>query len=146
MSYVTSCEYRHANTCNGAAATPASSLAVESDLGSSNPDPEPPLSPVAVHSVPSAPPGRPPPPTYQLSTQAQELLDDVCACREQVTQPHVPSPFPEFDRTLDSLGGGDFSFKWTLDPKVTPSDPNAGTQEYVGCFDPLAATGSVSML
>ncbi|KAF8515867.1 hypothetical protein JB92DRAFT_3114583 [Gautieria morchelliformis] len=127
-------------------ATPASSVAVESDLGSSNPDPEPPLSPVAVHSVPSAPPGLPAPPTYQLSTQAQELLDDVRARREQVTQPHVPSPFPEFDRTLDSLGGGDFSFKWTLDPKVTPSDPNAGTLEYVGSFDPFAASGSVSTL
>jgi CCR4-NOT transcription complex subunit 4 len=126
--------------------TRASSVAVESDLGSSNPDPEPPLSPVAVHSVPWAPPGLPPPPTYQRSTQARELLDDVRARREQVTGPRLPSPFLEFVRTLDSLGGGDFSFKWTLDPKVTPSDPNAGTQEYVGSFDLFGASGSVSML
>lgn len=120
--------------------TPASSVAVESDIGSSNPDPETPGSPPTIQAAPSVPPGLPPPPTYQLSTQAQALLDDVRARREQVTQPHVSSPFPEFDRTLDSLGGGDFSFKWTMDPKVTPSDPVAGTQEYYGSFDPFAAS------
>ena len=121
-------------------ATPASSVAVESDVGSSNPDPETPISPPITHETPSAPPGLPPPPTYQLSTQAQALLDDVRARREQVTQPHVSSPFPEFDRTLDSLGGGDFSFKWTMDPKVAPSDPSTGTQEYYGSFDPFATS------
>lgn len=129
--------------------TPASSVAVESDPGSSNPDPDldAPISPTPTHPphpVPFAPPGLLPPPAYQLSTQAQALLDDVRARREQATQPHVPSPFPEFDRTLDSLGGGDFSFKWTMDPKVTPSDPNVGSQEYYGSFDPFATSTSVS--
>ncbi|KAF8520160.1 hypothetical protein BU17DRAFT_8811, partial [Hysterangium stoloniferum] len=118
--------------------TPASSIAVESDVGSSNPDIDSHRSPLVIEAAPSAPPGLPPP-TYQLSTQAQALLDDVRARRDQVMQPHVPSPFPEFDRTLDNLGGGEFSFKWTMDPKLSGTTVN-NAPEYQGSFDPFAAS------
>lgn len=126
--------------------TPASSVAVESDVGSSNPELETSLSPKPTHAAPAAPPGLPPPPIYQLSTQAQALLDDVRARREQAAQPHIPSPFPEFDRTLDSLGAGDFSFTWTMDPKIATAapDPGHGAQEYRGSFDPFSASASGS--
>ena len=58
--------------------------------------------------------------SYQMSTAARALLDDVKA-RRGSTLPLSSgfSPFPDFDRTLQTLtdeGGGSFSFN--LDPKL----------------------------
>ncbi|KAF9265773.1 hypothetical protein L218DRAFT_923105 [Marasmius fiardii PR-910] len=92
----------------------------------------------------SAPPGLPPPrpprvdtaspqtpllasqTTYQMSTAARALLDDVKARRESaLPSAAVQSPFPEFDRTLQNLTGGDGTFggfTFNLDPKLASSD------------------------
>ncbi|KAG6886027.1 hypothetical protein C0993_005211 [Termitomyces sp. T159_Od127] len=58
--------------------------------------------------------------SYQMSTAARALLDDVKARRESVlpTMTGV-SPFPDFDRTLQTLSGGDGAgFSFNLDPKL----------------------------
>jgi CCR4-NOT transcription complex subunit 4 len=58
--------------------------------------------------------------SYQMSMAARALLDDVKARRESTLPPSSGfSPFPDFDRTLQTLtdeGGGGFSFN--LDPKL----------------------------
>ena len=58
--------------------------------------------------------------SYQMSTAARALLDDVKARRESTLPASSGiSPFPDFDRTLQTLtdeGGGGFSFN--LDPKL----------------------------
>ena len=96
------------------------------------------LSPVVPPGL-AAPPGLPPPvsrtaseaaspqipvqssqSSYQMSTQAQALMEDLCARRESSVAAVVQSPFPEIDRMLQSLGNdtefGGFSFN--LDPKL----------------------------
>ncbi|KAH7927074.1 hypothetical protein BV22DRAFT_306086 [Leucogyrophana mollusca] len=91
----------------------------------------------------SGPPGLPPPPrntksdslspqsvqpsnsSYQMSTAAQALLDDVKARRENVPTVTNVSPFPDFDRTLHTLRGddGEFGgFSFNLDPKLAGDD------------------------
>lgn len=58
--------------------------------------------------------------SYQMSTAARALLDDVKARRESglPTMTGV-SPFPDFDRTLQTLSGGDgVGFSFNLDPKL----------------------------
>jgi CCR4-NOT transcription complex subunit 4 len=96
-------------------------------------------------SVPSAPPGIPPPPglsappglslpsrvpqlapdppymqpSYQMSSQAQALVDDLRARREALIKSSTISPFPDFDRTLQTLSGG---FSFNLDPKLVGGD------------------------
>lgn len=89
----------------------------------------------------SAPPGLPPPgirppgldigssQTYQMSTAAQALLDDVKARRESapIASTYV-SPFPDFDRTLQTLSGnnGEFGgFSFNLDPKLAGEDADS---------------------
>ncbi|KAL0574571.1 transcriptional repressor general negative regulator of transcription subunit 4 [Marasmius crinis-equi] len=64
--------------------------------------------------------------TYQMSTAARALLDDVKARRELLL-PSVPvqSPFPDFDRTLQNLTAGDSEFggfTFNLDPKLANSE------------------------
>jgi CCR4-NOT transcription complex subunit 4 len=58
--------------------------------------------------------------SYQMSTAARALLDDVKARRESTLPASSGfSPFPDFDRTLQTLtdeSGGGFSFN--LDPKL----------------------------
>ncbi|OSC96367.1 hypothetical protein PYCCODRAFT_1441104 [Trametes coccinea BRFM310] len=98
------------------------------------------LSPVVPPGL-VAPPGLPPPSSratseaasspqismqppssssYQMSTQAQALMEDIRARRESSITNVVQSPFPDFDRMLQSLGNdtefGGFSFN--LDPKL----------------------------
>ncbi|KAJ7168301.1 hypothetical protein C8R43DRAFT_1085698 [Mycena crocata] len=66
--------------------------------------------------------------SYQMSTAARALLDDVKQRRELVQAPVVP-PFPDFDRTLEVLNGdagGGFSFN--LDPKLAGSDIDANVE------------------
>ncbi|KAF7305131.1 PAN2-PAN3 deadenylation complex catalytic subunit PAN2 [Mycena kentingensis (nom. inval.)] len=57
--------------------------------------------------------------SYQMSTAARALLEDVTSRREKEPTA-VAQPFPDFDRTLEVLngqdGGGGFSFN--LDPKL----------------------------
>lgn len=107
--------------------------------------PEPPTaaSPVVPPGLPALPPGLPappglPPPTrtplstesspqlplqmsqgpYQISTQAQALLEDFKARREATTVSSGPSPFPDFDRMLQLLTASDNGFSFNLDPKL----------------------------
>ena len=63
-----------------------------------------------------------------MSTAARALLDDVKARREN-TQPStsIISPFPDFDRMLDSLGS-DSGFSFNLDPKLAGDDAEANIE------------------
>ncbi|KAK0210218.1 hypothetical protein DFS33DRAFT_1291485 [Desarmillaria ectypa] len=66
--------------------------------------------------------------SYQMSNAARALLDDVKARRE-APPPSVSalSPFPDFDRTLQNLSGGDDGFggfSFNLDPKLAGDDAN----------------------
>jgi CCR4-NOT transcription complex subunit 4 len=76
--------------------------------------------------------------SYQMSIAARALLDDVKARRESILPaPSGFSPFPDFDRTLQTLtdeGGGGFSFN--LDPKLADE---AEVSEPLPDFD-LAST------
>ncbi|PPQ79577.1 hypothetical protein CVT26_015324 [Gymnopilus dilepis] len=114
-----------------------------------------PLAPPGLPQPPalSAPPGLPAPPgispasrppraetaspqtpllasqtSYQMSNAARALLDDVKARRESASQGlSVVSPFPDFDRTLQTLSGeegGGFSFN--LDPKLADEAESTG--------------------
>ena len=101
--------------------------------------------------LPPAPPGIPPPPgllappglspptwtqatdpalpqvSYQMSSQAQALIDDLRARREAPVSTSVISPFPDIDRTLQVLtGGGDEygGFSFNLDPKLAEDCAN----------------------
>lgn len=86
--------------------------------------------------------------TYQPSTAAQALLDDVRARRE--SKPQVfQSPFPDLDRTLAALNDNDFSFSFNLDPKLVPKSTNASTGQpgraspgFKGSFDPFSQSSS----
>ncbi|KAJ7090331.1 hypothetical protein B0H15DRAFT_838159 [Mycena belliarum] len=68
--------------------------------------------------------------SYQMSTAARALLDDVKQRRELAPAIPVVPPFPDFDRTLEVLngqdGGGGFSFN--LDPKLAGSDSDANVE------------------
>jgi hypothetical protein len=85
--------------------------------------------------------------TYQLSTQAQALLDDFRSRRDVVKPVDMRSPFPDFDRMLSSLGDGHFTFK--LNPKLAgaqaqrPPLPDVTSQPavpFTGSFDPFASS------
>ena len=88
-----------------------------------------------------APPGLPPPTwtqttdsdlpqvSYQMSSQAQALIDDLRARREAPASASAVSPFPDIDRTLQVLTGGDDEyggFSFNLDPKL--AEEGADTQ------------------
>ncbi|KAI0373288.1 hypothetical protein BV20DRAFT_1119332 [Pilatotrama ljubarskyi] len=70
-------------------------------------------------------PMQPPSSSYQMSTQAQALMEDIRARRESTISTVVQNPFPDFDRMLQSLGNdtefGGFSFN--LDPKLVGNVP-----------------------
>jgi len=97
----------------------------------------------AVNPTPSAPPGLPSPSrpprletsspqtpllasqsSYQMSNAARALLDDVKARWESALPATMgPSPFPDFDRTLQTLSGGDHGgFSFNLDPKLVGNE------------------------
>lgn len=64
--------------------------------------------------------------SYQMSTQARALLDDVKARREVAPPVAGPAPFPDLERTLQTLsegGGGQFGgFSFNLDPKLAAEE------------------------
>ena len=140
-----------------------SSPAVNSEAGSVPQEAStesPALRPQSTHSeqpvLPPAPPGIPPPPgllappglsppawtqatdaappqiSYQMSSQAQALIDDLRARREAPASSAI-SPFPDIDRTLQVLKGGNDEyggFSFNLDPKLAPklAEDGANTQ------------------
>lgn len=142
--------------------SPASSIAVESDLGSGSQDVSPVIRPLSADSMPALPPGITSPPglsappglpapnrpphmdaaptqvqqsSYQMSTAAQALLDDVKARREAALASTYISPFPDFDRTLQTLSRGDGGgFSFNLDPKLAGDD--AEVSDTLPEFDP----------
>ncbi|PFH50694.1 hypothetical protein AMATHDRAFT_176752, partial [Amanita thiersii Skay4041] len=73
--------------------------------------------------------------TYQMSHAARALIDDVKARREAVPLSNVnPSPFPDFDRTLQTLSrGDDGGFSFNLDPKL--ASEGKGLDEQLSIFD-----------
>jgi CCR4-NOT transcription complex subunit 4 len=104
---------------------------------------QPGLSPVPPGIPPPpgllAPPGLPPPTwtqatesglpqtSYQMSSQAQALIDDLRARREAPVSTSTISPFPDIDRTLQVLTGGDDEyggFSFNLDPKLAEDGAN----------------------
>jgi CCR4-NOT transcription complex subunit 4 len=136
--------------------SPASSIAVESDFGSGSQDASPlspALQPQSTDSIPVVPPDITPPglsgppglpslsrphldtqnlqatqSSYQMSTVAQALLDDVKARREAPFPSAYVSPFSDFDRTLQTLSGNDGGFggfSFNLDPKLAGEDTDA---------------------
>jgi len=129
--------------------------AVDSDAGSVPQEASPALRPQSARSeqpvLPPAPPGIPPPPgllappglppptwaqttdstlsqtSYQMSSQAQALIDDLRARREALVSASAISPFPDIDRTLQVLTGGDDEyggFSFNLDPKLAEEGTN----------------------
>ena len=105
---------------------------------------EQPVLPPAPPGIPPppgllAPPGLPPPTwaqttdstlsqtSYQMSSQAQALIDDLRARREAPASVSAISPFPDIDRTLQVLTGGDDEyggFSFNLDPKLAEEGTN----------------------
>ncbi|KAH0830320.1 hypothetical protein J3R83DRAFT_1690 [Lanmaoa asiatica] len=105
--------------------------------------------PQGIPAVPpglSGPPGLPPPSrkmdpltppgihpsqsTYQISTAAQALLDDVKSRRENAPSVSCVSIFPDLDRTLRMVSGEDNEFggfSFNLDPKLAREDLNMDT-------------------
>jgi CCR4-NOT transcription complex subunit 4 len=70
--------------------------------------------------------------TYQMSSAARALLDEVKGRRETLASTVATSPFPDLDRTLETLSGldgqsGGFSFN--LDPKLVGDDISS-TEEF----------------
>ncbi|KAG5646702.1 hypothetical protein DXG03_002692 [Asterophora parasitica] len=111
----------------------------------------PPTLPPGLPAIPAVPPGLSAPPgisspsrpprvetaspqtpllpsqsSYQMSNAARALLDDVKARRESALPASTGvSPFPDFDRTLQTLSGGDTGgFSFNLDPKLAGADSN----------------------
>lgn len=108
-----------------------------------SPEPVAAASPAVPPGLPALPPGLPAPPgllgpsrtpvstdsspqipsqtsqgPYQISTQAQALVEDIKARREATSQSTGPSPFPDFDRMLQLLAASDGSFSFNLDPEL----------------------------
>jgi CCR4-NOT transcription complex subunit 4 len=77
-----------------------------------------------------------------MSTAAQALLDDVKARREAPPPSTYVSPFPDFDRTLQTLSGGEAGgfggFSFNLDPKLAGDDTD--TSAALPDFDAEANT------
>ncbi|EMD34429.1 hypothetical protein CERSUDRAFT_117303 [Gelatoporia subvermispora B] len=117
-----------------------------------------PQTPALPPGIPAVPPGLAPPPglpapnraaqdgaslqismqpsqsSYQMSTQAQALMEDIKARREMPAAASAQSPFPDFDRMLQTLSGGDGDFggfSFNLDPKLAGEE-----QEALPDFDP----------
>ncbi|TFK76573.1 hypothetical protein BDN72DRAFT_954290 [Pluteus cervinus] len=96
--------------------------------------------------------------SYQISNAARALLDDVKARRENpVTANLGVSPFPDFDRTLQTLSANDGGFSFNLDPKLAieeedieaytslDTDANAPfSGSFVDAFPALRLAGSPS--
>ncbi|EIN08039.1 hypothetical protein PUNSTDRAFT_121179 [Punctularia strigosozonata HHB-11173 SS5] len=126
--------------------------------------PSVPSDPILPPGLPSAPPGLGAPPglalprpkdtaspilssrgsqNYQMSTQAQALLDDVRLRRKSLRSGTGLAPFPDFDRVLSVLTGGDgergaFSFSW--DSSVSRKEINDNVMELPGLTD-IASNG-----
>ncbi|KAG1748888.1 uncharacterized protein EDB91DRAFT_1111233 [Suillus paluster] len=106
--------------------------------------------------LPDAPPGLPPPTrtpkadpavapslhapqmssgSYQISTAAQALLDDVKARREAVLSSTQVSIFPDFDRTLRMLSESEGGFSFNLDPKLADVNVNADGEAVLSALE-----------
>ncbi|KAF9457231.1 hypothetical protein BDZ94DRAFT_1203063 [Collybia nuda] len=94
--------------------------------------------------------------SYQMSTAARALLDDVKARRESAVPTSIgQSPFPDFDRTLQTLSGDGASFSFNLDPTLAGDEisqlPDFETEAnipfrggYADAFPALRTSGSSS--
>ncbi|KAF8628424.1 hypothetical protein AX15_003945 [Amanita polypyramis BW_CC] len=78
--------------------------------------------------------------SYQMSNAARALIDDIKARREAVPSSTVnPSPFPDFDRMLQTLSGGDDGgFSFNLDPKL--ADEGRHYESQLSKFDDKSNT------
>ncbi|EPQ28574.1 uncharacterized protein PFL1_03878 [Pseudozyma flocculosa PF-1] len=64
------------------------------------------------------------PSTYQPSSSAQALLDDMLQRREAEPETVKPSPFPDFDDALSSFQDGDFSFNFPAAQQQATKESN----------------------
>lgn len=95
--------------------------------------------------------------SYQMSTAAMALVEDVRARREAPQPAGLgQSPFPDFDRTLQVLGGNDSfgGFSFNLDPKLAGAESlldNEGESQipfkgtYLDAFPGIRAAGGRMM-
>ncbi|TFK46000.1 hypothetical protein OE88DRAFT_1668398 [Heliocybe sulcata] len=117
-----------------------------------------PSAPPGIPTVPpglSAPPGLPPPKrlhsdspqvgiapsqsSYQMSTNIMALLDDLKARREAPSVTTGGNPFPDLDRMLQTLQGGDEGgFSFNLDPKLATD-----TTEELELIPPFEAEANI---
>lgn len=135
----------------------------------------PPTVPAAPPGLPAVPPGlatapavvhthaqpsqvslsREPSSSYQMSSQAQALLDDMKIRREASISASnsFVSPFPDLDRTLQILtndDGDNGGFNFNLDPKLAVDDEHFDAMipdldsglSSIGSFDPFASLRS----
>lgn len=82
-------------------------------------------------------------PTYQPSSKAQALLDDMRSRREAEAHQPTKSPFPDFDATLSSFRDGD-DFCFTFEESQIPANmkDSSSTNGVMGlsAFTPFALT------
>ncbi|PWZ02258.1 hypothetical protein BCV70DRAFT_198535, partial [Testicularia cyperi] len=82
--------------------------------------------------------------TYQPSSSAQALLDDMLQRREAQPEEIKPSPFPDYDDALSSFKDGSFSFNLPASQQL-PSN-SEGASDLFGAFtafNPFGATPAV---
>ncbi|KAJ2931435.1 hypothetical protein H1R20_g5662, partial [Candolleomyces eurysporus] len=60
---------------------------------------------------------------YRMTSTAKQLLDEI-TLRDTVTSSSIISPFPDFDRTLQTLSADDRGFSFNLDPKLADEVEN----------------------
>ncbi|CBQ73085.1 related to MOT2-transcriptional repressor [Sporisorium reilianum SRZ2] len=77
--------------------------------------------------------------SYQPSSSAQALLDDMLQRREAQPELVKPSPFPDFDDALSSFKDGDFSFNLPANPQLANND---GASELTSAFTTFSPFGA----
>lgn len=81
--------------------------------------------------------------TYQPSSSAQALLDDMLQRREAQPETVKPSPFPDFDDTLSSFKDGDFSFNLPANSQLANNDGPSELTSAFTTFSPFGAPPGV---
>ncbi|PWN52517.1 hypothetical protein IE53DRAFT_373515 [Violaceomyces palustris] len=88
--------------------------------------------------------------TYQPSSSAQALLDDMRQRREAEPEQPQPSPFPDFDDALSSFKDGEFSFNFPLanegrggsNDSSEVSGPRGGVADVFSAFQNFSPFGA----
>ena len=81
--------------------------------------------------------------SYQPSSSAQALLDDMLQRREAQPEAIKPSPFPDFDDALSSFKDGDFSFNLPANQQLVNNDGPSELTSAFTTFSPFGAPPGV---